>query len=134
MGEGTVSDSGTYATQGLRKRGAVVNSAMASTEPGSAVSGAAMAGAAVSGAAMPGSAESGAAVSGAALPGAALSDAAMPDAAVSGAALSDAAVSGAGSNPCPRASVEQAAANKMKKNETAGFIGSLFLVSVQPVH
>jgi len=35
-----VADAGTYATQGLTKRGSVVNRAIASTEPVSGVSGA----------------------------------------------------------------------------------------------
>src|SRR3989442_14409566 len=39
-GDGTVPEAGTYATHGLRKRGSVVNRAIASAEPGSGVSGA----------------------------------------------------------------------------------------------
>src|SRR2546426_3490138 len=39
-GDGTVPEAGTYATHGLRKRGSVVNRAIASAEPGSGVAGA----------------------------------------------------------------------------------------------
>jgi len=40
VGEGTLADAGTYATQGFPKRGSVVNFAIASTDPASGVSGA----------------------------------------------------------------------------------------------
>ena len=40
MGEGTVEEAGTYDTHGLLNRGSVVKRAIASTDPGSGVSGA----------------------------------------------------------------------------------------------